>query len=106
MRVAIRADASVRLGTGHLVRCVALAEALATLDADVHFFCAEDAGLASIIEAAGFTLHRELEPERFVSMFIARLDATEHTLTYVNAGHVSGFVIDEEVFGATASFSF
>ena len=40
-------------------------------------------------------LHRELEPERFVSMLIARLDTDEDTLTYVNAGHPSGFILDE-----------
>jgi sigma-B regulation protein RsbU (phosphoserine phosphatase) len=48
-----------------------------------------------LIEHVHSALHRELEPERFVSMILARLNFQEHTLTYVNAGHPSGYVLDE-----------
>ena len=52
-------------------------------------------GLCDLMQNIHRALHRELEPERFVSMLIVRLDTIEHTLTHVNAGHPSGFVLDE-----------
>jgi serine phosphatase RsbU (regulator of sigma subunit) len=51
--------------------------------------------LTELMQHVHRALHRELEPERFVSMLIVRLDTRENTLTYVNAGHPSGFVLDE-----------
>jgi sigma-B regulation protein RsbU (phosphoserine phosphatase) len=48
-----------------------------------------------LIHHVHFALYRELEPERFVSILLARLNYQEHTLTYVNAGHPSGYVLDE-----------
>lgn len=40
MKVAIRADASVETGTGHLMRCLVLADALAAMGDQVTFLCA------------------------------------------------------------------
>jgi UDP-2,4-diacetamido-2,4,6-trideoxy-beta-L-altropyranose hydrolase len=37
LRIAVRADASARIGTGHLTRCVALARALRQTGADIRF---------------------------------------------------------------------
>jgi UDP-2,4-diacetamido-2,4,6-trideoxy-beta-L-altropyranose hydrolase len=44
MRVLFRADASVEIGTGHVVRCVTLADALRQQGADVAFACRALAG--------------------------------------------------------------
>lgn len=38
-RVAIRVDASAAIGTGHLKRCLSLAQALIEAGADVRFVC-------------------------------------------------------------------
>lgn len=55
MRVAVRADASARIGAGHVMRCLTLAEALRERGAEVHFVCRAHAGhMAARIEAAGF----------------------------------------------------
>lgn len=44
MRVVFRVDASTRMGIGHLIRCLTLAEVLRERGADVHFICREHAG--------------------------------------------------------------
>ena len=55
MRVRIRADASERVGGGHVGRCLALAEVLADRGADVRFLTRADAELGHrMIAAAGF----------------------------------------------------
>mgnify|MGYP000028096663 CR=1 FL=1 len=55
MRVLIRADASVRIGSGHVMRCLALAGALAQQGATVVFACRTLPGhLCDWIEQRGF----------------------------------------------------
>ncbi|MDA5194712.1 UDP-2,4-diacetamido-2,4,6-trideoxy-beta-L-altropyranose hydrolase [Govanella unica] len=44
MKVAIRADAGLHMGAGHLMRCLTLAEALRAEGATVRFFCREHKG--------------------------------------------------------------
>ena len=44
MKVVFRVDASTRMGTGHLMRCLTLAEVLRERGADVRFICREHAG--------------------------------------------------------------
>lgn len=55
MRVAFRADASLQIGTGHVMRCLTLAEALRECGADCRFICRNHPGnLISEIEQRGF----------------------------------------------------
>lgn len=59
MNVAIRADASFNIGTGHVMRCLTLARALRDRGANVAFLCRQDSGhLCEHIEAHGFALTR------------------------------------------------
>lgn len=59
MRIAIRADASIAIGTGHVMRCLAIAGALREQQADVVFVCREQEGhLCDLIEVQRFTVHR------------------------------------------------
>ena len=58
MHVIFRADANPQMGTGHIMRCLALAEALVASGAQCSFLC-RSAGLGEIagrIRAAGHTL--------------------------------------------------
>ena len=55
MKLLFRADASRRIGSGHVMRCLALAEALRPEATDIHFVCRRlDGDLHSLIEAKGF----------------------------------------------------
>ena len=55
---AIRVDSSLEIGTGHLRRCLTLAEGLRDKGAEVHFICRPHAGnLVSLIEASQFSVH-------------------------------------------------
>lgn len=44
MKIVFRVDASASIGTGHLMRCLTLAEALRERDAQIRFFCREHTG--------------------------------------------------------------
>ena len=57
-RIVIRADASVAIGSGHIMRCLALAKALQDLGASVEFICQLlDGNLCDLIESRGFLVH-------------------------------------------------
>ena len=59
MNVAIRADASVQIGSGHIMRCLTLADQLRNRKAIVTFICNELPGhLCSYIEDKGFKVQR------------------------------------------------
>ncbi len=59
--VVIRTDSSLNIGTGHVMRCLALAESLRAGGASVCFICRELPGnLCNLIEAERFKVHRLL----------------------------------------------
>lgn len=57
-RVAFRADAAVHIGSGHVMRCLTLADALAARGHDCQFLCRDHAGhMAGTILARGHGVH-------------------------------------------------
>lgn len=57
--VFFRVDASIDIGTGHVMRCLTLAGAMQQRGAKVHFICREHEGnLCDLIEQRGFSVHR------------------------------------------------
>lgn len=57
MQILIRADADAPMGTGHVMRCLALAEALAARGASVRFLCARLTGAVEArLRDAGFAV--------------------------------------------------
>lgn len=63
MRIAIRVDASLEIGSGHVMRCLTLAETLRDNGAEVMFICRPHVGnLNSLIEARGFELAQLAAP--------------------------------------------
>lgn len=59
MKVLIRTDASTELGSGHVARCLTLADGLSTRDIQVCFVTRSMHGdLGDVIAAAGYVVHR------------------------------------------------
>lgn len=57
MRIAFRADASVQIGTGHVMRCLTLADALRAQGHECLFICRDHPGnLSELIARRGFEL--------------------------------------------------
>lgn len=58
MKVVFRADASLQIGTGHVMRCLTLADALKAQGAECHFICREHPGnLIEHIRSKGYPAH-------------------------------------------------
>lgn len=57
--IVFRTDASLDIGSGHVMRCLTLAATLCEQGAQCHFICREHVGhLCSYIESKGFRVHR------------------------------------------------
>ncbi|MEI2635671.1 MAG: UDP-2,4-diacetamido-2,4,6-trideoxy-beta-L-altropyranose hydrolase [Methylotenera sp.] len=55
MKIAFRVDASMQIGTGHVMRCMTLADALADDDTTIHFICKHLPGsLEKMLQDKGF----------------------------------------------------
>jgi UDP-2,4-diacetamido-2,4,6-trideoxy-beta-L-altropyranose hydrolase len=58
MLIVFRVDASLQIGTGHVMRCLTLADALRAQGADCQFICREHAGhLTAQIRRKGYATH-------------------------------------------------
>lgn len=58
IKAAFRADASLQMGTGHVMRCLTLADALAAHGADCQFLCREhQSNLIEFIRNKGYIVH-------------------------------------------------
>tara|TARA_R110002020_G_scaffold20990_12_gene71000 strand:- start:2409 stop:3515 length:1107 start_codon:yes stop_codon:yes gene_type:complete len=69
MKFAFRADASVQIGTGHVMRCLTLAEELRRQGHQCLFICRNHEGhLADLITQKGFELHLLQPPERLETL--------------------------------------
>lgn len=58
MKIVVRADASLTMGSGHIMRCLTLADRLKQQGHDITFICREhDGHLADLIGQKGFAVH-------------------------------------------------
>lgn len=58
MKVVFRCDASIQIGTGHVMRCLTLADALAKKGAECYFICREHEGhLLEVIKQRGHQVY-------------------------------------------------
>jgi PAS domain S-box-containing protein len=67
---------------------------MATLCARLRSFAMTDFEIDEILTRTNLALTNEVEESLFITAILARLDTTSRTLTYVNAGHPPGYVID------------
>lgn len=57
MKVVLRVDASIQMGTGHVMRCLTLADELRERGADCHFICRSQPGdMSALIQSRGYSL--------------------------------------------------
>ena len=57
--IVFRVDASLQIGSGHVMRCLTLADALRAEGAECHFICREHSGnLLGFIKSKGFFAHK------------------------------------------------
>lgn len=64
MKVCFRADASLKMGAGHIMRCLTLADALSANGAECRFICREQPGnLISLIRNKNYPVHVLSSPE-------------------------------------------
>lgn len=58
MKICFRVDASIQIGTGHVMRCLTLADALTRQNAKCQFICrAHEGNLIEIIRRKGYEVH-------------------------------------------------
>jgi UDP-2,4-diacetamido-2,4,6-trideoxy-beta-L-altropyranose hydrolase len=96
LRVAVRADASRTLGSGHVMRCLTLAEVLRARGATVQFICRPDHGhLGTRITGQGFGLH--WLPDTVI--WHADADA-QHTLAALGPNGCDVLLVDHYALGA------
>lgn len=68
MNVVFRVDASTRIGTGHVMRCLTLAQGLRDQNVECEFICREHAGhLLDLLEKEGFKTHRLAVTQKLIA---------------------------------------
>ncbi len=69
MNILIRVDSSIKIGTGHMMRCLTLAGALKAQDHTIHFVCRDLKGnITQLVEKQGHSLYLLPKPNgKFVS---------------------------------------
>ena len=106
MKIAFRVDASLQIGSGHVMRCLTLAEALRERGAETHFVCRElDGHLGGLIQAQGFDVcllpvpgsrHKSLDWSAHAPWLEVhwQQDAKETIEVMQNVGPVDWLVVD------------
>jgi len=85
MKVVIRADASLQIGTGHVMRCLTLAEALKEKGAQAEFICREHEGnLIDFIQGKGFKVHTLSMIENDSEVLKATSRTSENSLNHAH----------------------
>lgn len=58
MKIVFRADSSLQIGTGHIMRCLTLADELRSRGGECHFICRAHQGhVSEFVRARGFVVH-------------------------------------------------
>lgn len=85
MRILFRVDASLEIGTGHVMRCLTLADALAARGVDCEFICREHVGnLIDLISLKGYEVHKLPNPELLVENFVLSTSGVKPIGSYLN----------------------
>jgi sigma-B regulation protein RsbU (phosphoserine phosphatase) len=69
---------------------------MAATHALIHLLVDELPDVGGVLTEANAFLVKQTEEERFVTMLLARIDPQRRFLTYANAGHPPGFILDAD----------
>lgn len=106
MKIVFRVDASLKMGTGHLMRCLTLADALKSQGASCHFICREHPGnlnavvvqrahsLSALPYAPGDPLHAPIAPAHAEWLGASWKDDATQTLEALDGKKVDWLVVD------------
>ena len=84
MRVVFRTDASLQIGTGHVMRCLTLADALREKGAECQFVCRlHEGNLVDHIRSCGYEAHALPTPSANISFESDLAHASWH---WINRG--------------------
>lgn len=79
MKIIFRVDASIQMGTGHVMRCLTLADALSQQGAECEFICREHPGhLNAQITQRGYNVHTLAHVEQTNPQMSSDTDALAH----------------------------
>ena len=101
MKIAFRVDSSIQIGSGHVIRCLTLADRLREDGAQCHFFCRNlEGNLNGLISKRGFKVYvldeKEIAQFKISENFTSgdwKLD-TRKTLEFINADHFDWIIVD------------
>ncbi|MDH3348774.1 MAG: UDP-2,4-diacetamido-2,4,6-trideoxy-beta-L-altropyranose hydrolase [Desulfobulbaceae bacterium] len=104
MKVFFRADASLRMGIGHLMRCLTLAQALRERDVQIRFVCREYPGnLVDLLRQKGVpvtvlpapTINDKTDSEDYaVWLGVTQIEDAEQTIEALNGENPDWLVVD------------
>jgi UDP-2,4-diacetamido-2,4,6-trideoxy-beta-L-altropyranose hydrolase len=99
MNIVFRADASILIGTGHVMRCLTLADVLKSQGAECHFICCRDVGHAiDFIRLRGHTAHGLSDLDGCVAGIDVAQDAAQ-TRAIVNGLRPEWLIVDHYQLG-------
>ena len=90
-------DGSLGLAIGDVSgHGIAAALMMASTHAYLRVLASTRQDVGTIVSRTNSILCDEMEESRFVTLLLCRLSVAEHLLTWCNAGHPSGYVLDAE----------
>jgi UDP-2,4-diacetamido-2,4,6-trideoxy-beta-L-altropyranose hydrolase len=99
MNIVFRADASISIGTGHVMRCLTLADVLKSQGAECHFICCQAVGHAiDFIRLRGHTAHGLSDLDSCVAGIDVAQDAAQ-TRAIVDGLHPEWLIVDHYQLG-------
>jgi UDP-2,4-diacetamido-2,4,6-trideoxy-beta-L-altropyranose hydrolase len=103
MKIAFRTDASLKIGTGHVMRCLTLANALQATGAQCHFICCEHPGnLIAQIRQRGFAVSVLLAATKAHITDEQAVEQHSNYAAWLGAGWATDAAQTKVGFGATA----
>ncbi len=103
MRVLFRVDASLEIGSGHVVRCLTLAQALKNLGMACEFVCRQHIGhLIENIAQLGFVVHALPQGEKGTWLGTTWQEDVKQTLECVSTQTYDWLIVDH--YGLDASW--